>query len=493
MAVALDGFASGSAGANSSSVSAGGLTTTNANDVIVAFVFTSGNSSSTVGSLSTAGVVWESNARTTKAVASTDFELWYGTAVATLPAAVTTAMFNASVGPSGFASVVVFGISGASTSIIVDANMSLPVSATSTGGLPLVMGVSTTTANDFVLAGVVVSNLGGSAETAGAGFSIVTSITGAGLYPETVQYGVVSGMLSSISVTFGTTTPNTWVMIVDAVIPGAQTGSVVFGGSGSLVSNATVAIALFNGAGSLTISAAIPGQSQIKFNGGGSLSVHATLAEVVLAKFNGFGSLSVQPTPRRFMASVIFGGTGSLSALFNFVFPQVLTYLNAFPAIPFPQHKVGQSRAVQSYRLPGAVQPVIPLPSRPQVVSFNDAFAAIPFPQHLLGQTRSVQSFIYSGAVQPVGQFYHTAVFSGTGSLTVDLTRIPGSSALFTGTGSLSATITSFGLGAFARFNGRGRMCIQAYLRLGSIGLGTNVVEAGTGPGSNTVIQGGLL
>jgi hypothetical protein len=75
----------------------------------------------------------------------------------------------------------------------------------------------------------------------------------------------------------------------------------------------------------------------------------------------------------------------------------VLSYTNAFPGIPAPQHLSGQS-SVQNYLFPGALQP---LATGPAVLSYTKAFPGIPAPQHLSGQS-SVQSFLYPGALQPL-------------------------------------------------------------------------------------------
>jgi hypothetical protein len=76
----------------------------------------------------------------------------------------------------------------------------------------------------------------------------------------------------------------------------------------------------------------------------------------------------------------------------------VLSYTNAFPGIPAPQHGSGQT-SVQSYRYPGAVQP---LQTGPIVLSYTNAFPGISFPQHLTGQTNTVQDYLYPGALQPL-------------------------------------------------------------------------------------------
>ena len=79
--------------------------------------------------------------------------------------------------------------------------------------------------------------------------------------------------------------------------------------------------------------------------------------------------------------------------------PSVLSYTNAFPGIPFPQHLSGQTATVQNYIFPGAVQPKV---TGPAVLSYTNAFPGIAFPQHLSGQTTTVQNYLFPGAVQPL-------------------------------------------------------------------------------------------
>ncbi len=75
----------------------------------------------------------------------------------------------------------------------------------------------------------------------------------------------------------------------------------------------------------------------------------------------------------------------------------VLSYTNAFPGIPAPQHKSGQT-SVQNYLYPGALQL---LQTGPAVLSYTNAFLGIAMPQHKSGQT-SVHGYIYPGALQPL-------------------------------------------------------------------------------------------
>jgi hypothetical protein len=74
--------------------------------------------------------------------------------------------------------------------------------------------------------------------------------------------------------------------------------------------------------------------------------------------------------------------------------PTVLSYTNAFPGIPFPNHLTGQAKP-QSYRYPGAVQPQ----GSSTVLTYANGFPGIAFPNHLTGQAHP-QSFLSPGAVQ---------------------------------------------------------------------------------------------
>ena len=183
--------------------------------------------------------------------------------------------------------------------------------------------------------------------------------------------------------------------------------------------------------------------------------------------------------------SAIFHGVGSLGL---FRFPQVLSYLNAFPGIPFPQHLLGQTKTVQNYLFPGAAQPLLPLPKRPQVLSFANAFSNLPFPQHLSGKTSTVQSFLYPGAAQPTAVFdlLGIAIFTGSGGLAVlpsgryltnpvkfsgagGLSVLPSgryftNPAIFAGAGGLAAIAHCLRIGIFAGFGGLSVLLSGRYL-----------------------------
>lgn len=103
--------------------------------------------------------------------------------------------------------------------------------------------------------------------------------------------------------------------------------------------------------------------------------------------------------------------------------PTVLSYTNAFPGIPAPQHLAGQS-TVQNYQYPGAVQPQS---TTPTVLGYANAFPGIPFPNHLSGQSQP-QNFLFPGALQPAlaaaagGSIVFVQEVTMTVTGTVDLT-----------------------------------------------------------------------
>jgi hypothetical protein len=77
----------------------------------------------------------------------------------------------------------------------------------------------------------------------------------------------------------------------------------------------------------------------------------------------------------------------------------VLSYTNAFPGIPMPQHSAGKS-TVQNYLFPGAVAPG----GTSSVLTPSNAFPGIPFAQHTVGATATVRNLICPGALQPLQQ-----------------------------------------------------------------------------------------
>jgi len=110
-------------------------------------------------------------------------------------------------------SAVAFAISGANTASPFDTHTGLPYTATGSGSAPSVTGVSTTNANDMIIG--LQGSRAATTETAGTGFTLITSITSAG-GSGAAEDNVVTSTLSSATVSFGTSTTS-WAMIVDAV------------------------------------------------------------------------------------------------------------------------------------------------------------------------------------------------------------------------------------------------------------------------------------
>jgi hypothetical protein len=133
-----------------------------------------------------------------------------------------TGVFTVTVKPNNYNrnfDVLAFGITGAAASPF-DTHTGLPYLAHNTGSsAPTMTGVSTSNANDMILAFEghlssttdTVGTLAGTAFSAPPGF--LNNANGEGCNAE---YQIVSSTLSSATATFGTSESN-WVMIVDAV------------------------------------------------------------------------------------------------------------------------------------------------------------------------------------------------------------------------------------------------------------------------------------
>lgn len=235
MALAQDGpAASGvitAAATNTVVASTNPLTTTNPNDVIIAFVFTTDGGAATgpytVTSMSGTGIVWDGAARkavsvTTNVFAKNNFEEWRGVAAGTLSGVSVTANLS---GNAVGAVIIAFAVSGANTSSSYDPNGSLPASATNLNNTPPTVPaatISTSNANDFIFAAIG-SDSGTTTAPYGdqAGF---TNIVNGTFFNTTSfntvnidsEYEIVSSTQSGLSVGF-TGSVNAWIMIVDAI------------------------------------------------------------------------------------------------------------------------------------------------------------------------------------------------------------------------------------------------------------------------------------
>ena len=98
--------------------------------------------------------------------------------------------------------------------------------------------------------------------------------------------------------------------------------------------------------------------------------------------------------------------------------PSVLSYTNAFPGIPFPNHTSGNAKP-QNYRYPGAVQPQS---TAPTVLAVTAGFPGIQFPNHTSGNANP-QNYLWPGAVQPTPA---PASTPGSGGSNIIRVRRPG-------------------------------------------------------------------
>jgi hypothetical protein len=130
-----------------------------------------------------------------------------------------TGSFTITVTPSNYNrnfDVLVFGITGANTTSPFDSNGALPKTASNTGSsTPTVTGVSTSNANDMLLA--FEGQLSSTNQTANSPFqstaSLLCNSNGEGC---NVEYEIVTQTQTNISAQFGQSVSN-WVVIGDAV------------------------------------------------------------------------------------------------------------------------------------------------------------------------------------------------------------------------------------------------------------------------------------
>ena len=144
---------------------------------------------------------------------------WY--AIASSPLSSDTITVTESGGSSHDEVIVAFGISGAHIAAPFDTHSGLPVRGRGTTGTPTVTGVSTTNANDMILA---FAGYAGSStvETAQSGYTLIASQTVTNTNAGASEEEIVSAAQTGATVTFGTAPAgiNDWVMFVDAVRAG---------------------------------------------------------------------------------------------------------------------------------------------------------------------------------------------------------------------------------------------------------------------------------
>lgn len=222
MALSIDGHVTGGNAASASSAAAT-LTTTNSNDVIVLGIWLF-NSSTTVSSISGGGLTWARRGSPVPQGAD-GLEVWWAAAASPLSATVITVNFS---GATAASAITAFGVNGANTVSPWDVNASLPKTGTGTGGVaPSVSGVSTTAANTMLLG--FSGNNNSNAQTAGASFTLIDTVTTVAGASVASERDVVSSAQSSISVAFGTSIGggggSLWAMIADAIVAGAASSN----------------------------------------------------------------------------------------------------------------------------------------------------------------------------------------------------------------------------------------------------------------------------
>lgn len=181
------------------------LTTTGTNTIVVLCVINENNGGTqrTVTGVSGGGLTWASRSQVTGADTWISFDTWW--ALAASPLTSTTITYTLS-GTTDDACVVAFGVNGSSnTSAPWDTNVGLPFSANGGGTSVSVSGVSTTTANTFMIsfAGDGTST-GSHTYTPVAPFTLIDGVyNGGGSRAACIGVGqnIVSSAQSGITVT----------------------------------------------------------------------------------------------------------------------------------------------------------------------------------------------------------------------------------------------------------------------------------------------------
>lgn len=226
MALALDGSVHANATATSVNAS---LTTSASNCVIVAIVTT--NSSGVTGISSTNTTGWTERVESTP---GNPISIWYGVASSPLSSETITV----SLGGSAYTTVDIFGISGADTTQIYDANGALPDQV---GSSTLHTDITTTADDTFLISGYRFSSTANPTE--GTGW---TKISGA--HYQLAQYKIVSTAQSALDCDIGTGDGNSNAGVADAVVIASAGGGPTYtltaaAGTYTLTGNASGLIA----------------------------------------------------------------------------------------------------------------------------------------------------------------------------------------------------------------------------------------------------------
>lgn len=233
MAITVDGYAQAAGGGNLTTGSVAGLSTTNANDIIVFAVMSSSQGhgagptliSGTPSSTNTTG--WTKRiAATSTAHNGSVLEVWYAKAAAPLTNETISWTWAQQLDD---AAAIAIGFSGVDQTTPFDVNGSLPATNKndSTTTAPSVPGVSTTAQNTMLLAFAGVAQNGVFTSPA----SIPSGFTTMGTAPTTNNGNLGANMIGAyqtesspqagLTITFATSS-NTWIAVVDALRSAVQ-------------------------------------------------------------------------------------------------------------------------------------------------------------------------------------------------------------------------------------------------------------------------------
>lgn len=238
MTLALDGTVV--AQAKRATISAA-LTTTNANDVIVALIATAGGAV-TVSTVIATGLTFHQR-HAASITGSLFVDEWYAVAASAFNGSIT-----ATISASTNVAIIAFGVSGANTTALWDTNAALPNFATVTAA-SITGTVSTTFPNDFVFQ--VVAHVSTEATaTIPATFTVIEK--SAGTMGPQGAYLLPSGTLSTQSYKWTFPTSRAMIILSDALQPATQ--DVTGAGTFSDTSTSVKTVARGKGIGSGTFS-----------------------------------------------------------------------------------------------------------------------------------------------------------------------------------------------------------------------------------------------
>jgi len=249
MALALDGHAGNASNSTTQSAS---LTTTSADDIIIAVCTNFSNQTSTqngIQGVSGGGLTWACRSRQQITTTVSSFIMYVETWVAHAPTALVSQTITATAGAQGsvnYFSLELFAVSGADLDNIFDTNAALPASSAiaGSGGTSShpVSGISTTNANTFEFAALA-TELGGSGSAAAdSGFSLLDNLwANASFGSLQTEYKINSSGVSSVSqnvFSSVSTVSTNYIALVDAIMAaGATRSGPVFVNSGGGITN----------------------------------------------------------------------------------------------------------------------------------------------------------------------------------------------------------------------------------------------------------------